>query len=81
MPNFKPKTNKKIISDSKSLITLDNKHNELLNKFNKNETELIPQYKQKIMDIKNRLRSEKLNISDQLDLKDEIIEKSLIEKN
>ncbi len=74
MPNFKPKTNKKIISDSKSLVTLDNKHNELLNKFNKNETELIPQYKQKIVDIKNRLKSEKLNISDQLDLKDEIIE-------
>ena len=34
MPNFKPKTNKKIISDSKSLVTLDNKHNELLEKFN-----------------------------------------------
>jgi len=72
MPNFKPKTNKKIISNSKSLVTLDNKHDELLNKFNTNETELIPQYKQKIIDIKNRLKSEKLNISDKLDLKDEI---------
>ena len=24
MPNFKPKTNKKIVSDSKKLVTLDN---------------------------------------------------------
>ena len=48
MPNFKPKTNKKIISDSKSLITLDNKHNELLEKFNKDEIEVIPVLKNKI---------------------------------
>ena len=74
MPNFKPKTNKKIISDSKSLITLDNKHNELLEKFNKNETEIIPILKKKIMDLKSKLRNEKLNISDKLDLKDEIKE-------
>ena len=74
MPNFKPKTNKKIISDSKSLVTLDNKHNELLTKFNKNEVEIIPEYKQKILEIKNRLKSEKLNISDVLDLKDEILD-------
>ena len=74
MPNFKPKTNKKIISDSKSLITLDNKHNELLEKFNKDEVEVIPILKNKINELKNKLKNEKLNISDKLDIKDEIKE-------
>jgi len=64
MPNFKPKTNKKIISNSKNLITLDNKHNELLDKFNKNEMEIIPQYKTKIAELKNKLRTEKMVITD-----------------
>ena len=72
MPNFKPKTNKKIISNSKNLITLDNKHNELLDKFNKNEMEIIPQYKTKIAELKNKLRTEKMVITDALDIKDEI---------
>ena len=72
MPNFKPKTNKKIISNSKNLITLDNKHNELLDKFNKNETEIIPQYKTKIVELKKKLRTEKMVITDALDIKDEI---------
>ena len=71
MPNFKPKTNKKIISNSKNLITLDNKHNELLDKFNKNEMEIIPQYKTKIAELKNKLRTEKMVITDALDIKDE----------
>ena len=72
MPNFKPKTNKKIVSDSKKLVTLDNKHNELLNKFNKNELETIPNLKNKINDLKHKLRSEKMTIVDALDVKDEL---------
>jgi hypothetical protein len=72
MPNFKPKTNKKIVSDSKKLVTLDNKHNELLNKFNKNELETIPNLKNKINDLKHKLRTEKMTIVDALDVKDEL---------
>ena len=72
MPNFKPKTNKKIVSDNKNQITLDNKHNELLEKFDKNESELIPEYKEKIIKLKYRLNTEKLNVSDRLDIKDDI---------
>ena len=72
MPNFKPKTNKKIVSDSKKLVTLDNKHNELLNKFNKNEIETIPNLKNKINDLKHKLRTEKMTIVDALDVKDEL---------
>ena len=72
MPNFKPKTNKKIVSDSKNSVTLDNKHNELLIKFNKNETETIPDLKNKINDLKHKLRTEKMTIVDALDVKDEL---------
>ena len=57
MPNFKPKTNKKIVSDNKNQITLDNKHNELLEKIDKNESELIPEYKEKINKLKHRLNT------------------------
>ena len=81
MPNFKPKTNKKIVLDNKNTVTLDNKHNELLKKFDANEKELIPEYKNKILNLKNRLKTENLNISEKLDIKDEIKEyKSLIKK-
>ena len=53
MPNFKPKTNKKIVLDNKNTVTLDNKHNELLKKFNINENKLIPEYKNAIHSLKN----------------------------
>ena len=39
MPAFKPKTTKKIIVDQKSTVTLDGKHSEYLDEFEKdNET-------------------------------------------
>ena len=72
MPNFKPKTNKKIVSDNKNQITLDSKHNDLLEKFDKNESKIIPEYKEKINKLKHRLNTEKLNVSDRLDIKDDI---------
>ena len=37
MPNFKPKTNKKIKFNKKTSITLDTKHKEFLNEFSKYE--------------------------------------------
>ena len=37
MPNFKPKTNKNIKVDKKTIETLDNKHNEMLNTFHDEE--------------------------------------------
>jgi hypothetical protein len=42
MPNFKPKTNKNIKVDKKTIETLDNKHNEMLNTFHYEETKEIP---------------------------------------
>ena len=39
MPNFKPKTTKKIQVDFRSSITLDGKHNDILNEIHKEENE------------------------------------------
>ena len=40
MPTFKHKTNKKIILDEKSIITLDSKHKEIEKDFEKNKDEI-----------------------------------------
>ena len=42
MPNFKPKTTKKIIVNQKDTITLDTKHNEIIEGFKKENDEIIP---------------------------------------
>mgnify|MGYP001266642757 CR=1 FL=1 len=41
MPAFKPKSNKNIIIEKKSNITLDGKHNEFMKKFMNNEKNLL----------------------------------------
>ena len=45
MPSFKHKTNKKIIIDKKSIITLDGKHKELQGEFNDINKNIIPELK------------------------------------
>ena len=40
MPNFKPKTNKKIEIDEKSIVTVDSKHDELMNSFKKEQQDI-----------------------------------------
>ena len=42
MPIFKPKNTKKILIPQNSVITLDNKHTELMIEFNDNESVKIP---------------------------------------
>ena len=42
MPNFKPKATKQIKMDKLSIITLDNKHNEMLKNFNDIDNIKIP---------------------------------------
>ena len=41
MPNFKPKTTKKIEVDFRSSITLDGKHNDILNEIYKEEVSIL----------------------------------------
>jgi hypothetical protein len=74
MPNFKPKSNKKIKFNKKTSITLDTKHKEFLNEFNKDENSLIPELKLERHEIKQKLNDVNLPIEKRLDLEDRIQE-------
>ena len=60
MPNFKPKTNKKIDIDEKSIVTVDTKHNQLLKQFKQEETTIDSLNKEKST-IKKRLKHKQQN--------------------
>ena len=55
MPSFKPKTAKKIKVNKKSIITLDGKHKEFINEFNKDEQDNIPKLKKEKQEIEEKL--------------------------
>ena len=78
MPSFKPKTTKKIKVNKKSIVTLDGKHNEFINEFNKDEQDKIPKLKNEKGEILNKLKeneeTQNLSIEQVLDLKDRIEE-------
>jgi hypothetical protein len=76
MPNFKPKSNKKIKFNKKSSITLDIKHKEFLNEFTKDEDDKIPEYKIERQELKQKLIDDQsdLSIEQKLDLEDRINE-------
>ena len=76
MPNFKPKTAKKIKYNKKSSITIDTKHKEFLNEFSKDENNRIPQLKIEREELREKIISEKhtLTIEQKLDIEDQISE-------
>jgi len=78
MPSFKPKTTKKIKVNKKSIVTLDGKHNEFINEFNKDEQDKIPKLKNEKGEILSQLEeneeTQNLSIEQVLDLKDRIEE-------
>jgi hypothetical protein len=78
MPSFKPKTTKKIKVNKKSIVTLDGKHNEFINEFNKDEQDKIPKLKDEKGEILSRLKENEetpnLSIEQVLDLKDRVEE-------
>ena len=76
MPNFKPKSNKKLKFNKKTSITLDIKHKEFLNEFSKDKNTVIPDFKIERCELREKLKNGKneLNIEQQLDIKDKIIE-------
>ena len=76
MPNFKPKTNKKIKFNKKTAITLDAKHKEFLNEFNKDDNNKIPELKFERSEIKQKLIEEAkvLSVEQRLDLEDKVNE-------
>jgi hypothetical protein len=75
MPSFKPKANKKIKICKKYSTTLDGKHKEFINNFNKDEFDIIPSLKNEKYDILNQLdNNNTLSIEQILDHKDRIKE-------
>jgi hypothetical protein len=72
MPSFKPKSNKKIKFNKKSAITLDIKHTEIINEFDKDENDRIPELKYERSMLKKQLNNEDLTIENRLDIEDQI---------
>ena len=71
MPNFKPKSAKKIVINKNSNITLDNKHKELMDKYTNEELNEIPNLKQKFKILKKRLKKAK-TIEEKMDIEDKM---------
>ena len=76
MPNFKPRSNKKLKFNKKSSITLDTKHKEFLNEFSKDEHNLIPDLKIERYELKEKLEIDinTLTLEQRLDIQDKINE-------
>lgn len=74
MPSFKPKTTKKINVKQRDTITLDSKHNEFLEKFQRVENDDIPKLKSKKKELQQILRTQALTLDKRLEIKDQIIE-------
>jgi|LakMenE01Jun11ns_1017448.scaffolds.fasta_scaffold9911981_2 hypothetical protein len=75
MPSFKPKSNKKIRVCKKYTTTLDGKHKEFINEFDKNEFDTIPKLKHEKADLKKEIEVlDKTNIEQIMDMKDRIKE-------
>ena len=72
MPSFKHKTNKKIIMDEKSIVTLDSKHKELETRFNNDTDEVLPNLRAKKKYLKKILeeRDDSLSVEQKLEIND-----------
>jgi hypothetical protein len=70
MNNFKPKSEKKIKTFKNDQLTIDGKHNEFLVEFEKNEKEIIPRLKTKILNLQKKI--EKTTDEKKIDIQDEI---------
>lgn len=78
MPSFKPKTVKKIKVNKKNSTTLDGKHKEFVNEFNKDENDKIPRLKKEKAEIKGILEKNSLEntltIEQIMDYRDKLAE-------
>ena len=81
MPSFKPKSTKKMRVCKKYTTTLDGKHKEFLNEFDKNEFDIIPKLKQERELLNQQLEHfDKSNIEQIMDAKDRIKEINILIK-
>ncbi len=71
MHSFKPKNNKNIRICQKSIVTLDGKHNQIMNKMEDDIENTLPKLQKRKAVIKELLRKN-ISLEKRLDLKDEI---------
>ena len=71
MPSFKPKPVKKISGNNKTMVTLDTKHDEMLESFNNIDNEIIPKLEIDKKELKEKFKVAK-TIEEKLDLRDKI---------
>jgi len=69
---FKPKTAKKIKVGKNANVTLDSKHNEFVEAFDKDEQEKIPALQQEKIELYSKLNNDKMILEEQLRIKDRI---------
>ena len=69
---FKPKTAKKIKVGKNANVTLDSKHNEFVEAFDKDEQEKIPALQQEKNELYSKLNNDKMILEEQLRIKDRI---------
>jgi hypothetical protein len=76
MPNFKPRSNKKLKFNKKTSITLDTKHKEFLNQFSKDEQNIIPYLKIERQELREKLtdNTDNITLEQRLDIEDKINE-------
>ena len=58
MPNFKPKSEKKMKYTKNNKITLDNKHKEKMNEFQNIKQKIIPKLKKQLNILISKLNTE-----------------------
>ena len=73
MPSFKPKNAKKIIVCKKTNTTLDGKHKELLEEFNKKYIEVLPELRRQRKTIRQKLSSKCISVEEKLEFEDRFI--------
>ena len=72
MPNFKPKNTKQIKITKKNAVTIDGKHREFLNEFDKDKNEEIPKLIEKKESLKKKLEKSNYSLEEQLDMIDQL---------
>jgi hypothetical protein len=78
MPIFKPKNTKKIVVNQNSIVTLDGKHTEMVERFENDENIVIPKLISEKKQLLLKLSKEYLTFDEKLEIEDKI---SLIKKN
>jgi hypothetical protein len=72
MTIFKSKNTKKIVVNQNSIVTLDSKHTELIDDFDKQEQVIIPKLLSEKKSIISKLSKDDLSLDETLDLKDKL---------